>query len=120
MADELTESIDRLREETEGWAGRVLRISDEREATTEPASGFWGPWDLIGTYHNRERIEALLSGDIPYSVRAVDELLRTFSEPIGASWVNEISPADHAGHGWWWRFVPRDGPLRLELDERLS
>lgn len=113
-------SSDHLTEQVEGWAGRVLRIYDELALSDDEAADTWGPFDLVGTYHYRERIDRVVSGALPYSVRAIDELLRSFSEKVGTSWVIAIGLGNEVGSGWWWEFVPRDGPLRGELDERVN
>lgn len=104
----------------EGWAGRLLRIHAEIDLVADTGVDFWGPFDLVGAYHGRERIERLLVDcEVSFAVDAIDRLLLSFSEEIGVAWLASLGLEDERGDGWWWGFVPVRGPLRWELDDRL-
>lgn len=106
--------------ELSGWAGGVLRIHRESQGSAEQFPDYWGPYDLVGVYHQRDRLEAARGSGQDVLLEVVDELLRSFSEDVGPSWVEAIGLSGEAGSGWWWRFVPRGGPLRAELQERVG
>ena len=104
----------------DGWAASVLRLKSEAVESEKTVRDFWGPYDLVGAYHHRSRLEASRTDGFASAIDAVDELLRSFSEDIGSSWVRSIGLGEEAGDQWWWNFVPRIGPLRSELDDRLG
>lgn len=107
-------------EELEGWAASVLRLLDESQESAASRPDYWGPFDLVGAYHQRGRLGPA-TGESPGAVlKAVDALLRSFTEDVGSSWVEAIGLGDEVGTGWWWRLVPREGPLRAELRERVA
>lgn len=109
-----------LVENLEGWAGSILRVRRESRETADSCPDYWGPFDLVGMYHQRERLDAELADARPGSrvLEALDELLLTICEEVGTSWVSAIGLGDELGSGWWWGFVPASGPLRSELEER--
>lgn len=102
--------------ELEGWAGRVVRLRREAEESAD-SSDFWGPYDLAGACHNRDRVEARNEGR-SRTLEAVDELYRTFTEDVGAAWVDVIGIGEEKSDHWWWQRVPKRGPLRDELTQR--
>lgn len=102
----------------EGWAGRVLRLRDELDSNPSETPGYWGPYDLVGAYHHRQRLDALIQEGYPYLLRAADLLLAGFSQEVGRKWVDAIGLADEAGDGWWWSLIPERGPCRFELETR--
>jgi hypothetical protein len=103
-------------QELEGWAARVLRL--HRESTDGPVpENAWGPYDLVGACHNRDRVASFDVGR-SFSLEAADELFRSFTEEVGSTWVDSIGLADEKGAGWWWKRVPSRGPVRDELAER--
>jgi len=107
-------------DELAGWATSVLRLLDESRKSSESWPDYWGPFDLVGVYHQRARIEALAGGPLGALLGAVDALLLTFTEDVGVAWVESIGLGEEAGDGWWWRLVPFDGPLRDELEDRIG
>lgn len=102
--------------ELEGWAGRVLRLRRELEESIA-SHQVWGPYDLVGACHNRDRLE-VMGVRRSRSLEAVDELFRSFTEEVGTGWVDAIGLADQTGNEWWWQRVPSRGPVREELAQR--
>lgn len=102
------------------WAKRVLRIVEELDCQVANYPNYLGPFDLVGTYHFREKLERDLDGARPATVRAIDQLLKAISEEVGTSWVASLGLDDELGLGWWWGYIPARGPLRTEMDVRTN
>jgi hypothetical protein len=101
------------------WCARVLKLG--RDALGEAdAPAAWTVWDLIGAYFLRDAIEEALAehrreGDdlqLP-TVAIADEFLREFSVEDIKEELSRLEPCDRV-RGWWWRRIPKSGPIAAE------
>lgn len=104
----------------EGWQKSVRRLQSELDETIETKPHYRGVYDLVGIYYHRKRIERLLKGQMSSVVVEADELLKSFSDLYGTSWVDATGLAEGRGDGWWWEYIPSRGPLRGEIREMIE
>jgi len=86
-----------------------------------PAEDAWGAHDLIGALHARDRIQRAIraagaNSEAVATVAVADELFRMFTV------VDEDGLLSEAGmptpsEPWYWRRIPRNGPVPRELNE---
>lgn len=103
----------------EGWARSVLR--HYQESGSIELQDPWGVHDFIGSLYTRDTVEEWLQSfaapnEVPGCVQVADELLMIFTEEQAATPYVLIDP-EITGVGWWWRRLPRKGPVRQEFDE---
>lgn len=110
-----------IRKHIIGWASEVLIFYGELDVRDRE----WGVYDLIGAYELRRRIETSIHAD-PLSLaesavlRAVDELLVSFTQPIDDPEGLRRILSDVPTEPWWWMRIPVRGPPRDEYDEILA
>lgn len=111
-------SVGTLGDRIENWGAHVLRIC--READLVDLHDPWGVHDFVAALYIRDAVERGLSsvsweGEPPALVGAVDDLLRSASEPVPEGSLSIVHP-DVPRMPWWWQLQPRRGPIREELD----
>lgn len=106
----------------DSWAAQVLRMFRESVSQADPRTeDVWGPDDLVGALLARDRIETAMPTPTDHDISELlptlavaDELFRLFTAPDETKLIGEVCSAD-ARVSWWWKRVPKSGPIREEL-----
>lgn len=101
----------------DAWANEVLVLrADALADGDDPSREFRRLDDLFGSYKARDRLARVAGSDELLVVRAIDELLKSFTEDLGRAWLDLTGMAGRAGAGWWWNRLPIAGPAREDYD----
>jgi hypothetical protein len=102
------------------WCARVVKLARDVEADPEDDS-VWSVYDLIGAYILRDSIENGLDRvrrgrEVELAtVKAADTLLAALCRVDDARVLERLDPEAHSAF-WWWRMIPRAGPIAAETD----
>ncbi len=114
----------------QAWGAHVRRFVDELDIDPTDPQDRWTPHDFVAALYIRtfvqDGLEKLPPGTVTVAERAlapVDEEFRAFTEHDDANLLEPWLTGDLLGAGWWWQRIPREGPVRFdmnELHERLA
>ncbi len=110
-----------LAELVNGWDEHVKRLRAEEHRSSEDPS-VWGAHDYLAALHLRDLVIAG-ADQSPSEIRevalrlvaSVDEAFRAFTEPDSVGVVDRFSGEQHSESEWWWKRLPKSGPVREEL-----
>jgi hypothetical protein len=101
------------------WAQHVSRLIEESVAA-DPMTA-WGVDDYVATLFIRDFLadaledsEAAAAQALAAAVAPTDEAFRQFTQPDPERSVWRATRFEE-GTGWWWRRIPRHGPVLEEL-----
>lgn len=108
----------------DGWRQHVERFQDELPKTLDDRT-VWGAHDWAAALYLRDALSRA-QGELraterdlaEQAIAEADEQYREMSEldddGLLFRFLMELKPADP--RGWWWRMIPKRGPVREELD----
>lgn len=104
-----------------GWAFSVSRF--EREAVLAPDDPqAWGADDYIGALFGRDDLAELVrefQEELPpvfhTALSSADDTLRLTTVEDSTGLLQKFQAHESIGTSWWWRRVPRSGPVRHDL-----
>jgi hypothetical protein len=106
------------------WSGHVEWLIAELGIDTSDPRDRWTPYDLLAALYIRSRIDRAL-GTLPAATGALaeralstaDARFREFTEPDARDLWRHWLLDDGPGTGWWWGRIPREGPVRSDMEE---
>lgn len=115
-----------LRSLVDGWAQHVKRLYAERDYDLDGDPDCWGAHDYAGALYLRDTVAFGLEqtpleiADIAQSsIASTDKLFLSYTEPDGAGMIDRFERAEHHDSAWWWKRIPKTGPVRQELIRTL-
>lgn len=105
----------------DSWSAQVLRLFRESDDPPAPADDAWGAHDFVGALYARDRIgrgidEAGVDSQAVPPLAIADEMFRMFTVADEDELLSEVGlpiPRDP----WYWRRIPRTGPVPRDLNE---
>jgi hypothetical protein len=106
-----------------GWAKHVERLQAEEHSSLDDPL-VWGADDYVGALHLRDLVVTGVDQSPPeihdlalVRVASVDGAFMSFTEPDLRRIIDRFSGEEHSESEWWWRRLPKTGPVREELEQ---
>lgn len=103
------------------WSGHVEKIESDLVLPDDDRS-VWGAHDLIAALYIRDRIQegtagldARLRKNVDEFVSGADERFLSLTEADEQGSAEAVDGRTDAGRGWWWKRIPKAGPIHSEL-----
>lgn len=110
-----------FRELATAWTQHVQRLVSEQDKDIAESS-VWGIHDYIAALYIRDRVsvaresgQEIISEKDMSQLDLVDRDFTVYTELDHGSLLTKIEPVEPDDSAWWWRRIPRKGPVRQEL-----
>ena len=105
----------------DGWQAEIRKLV--RELDSDPCDhSVWGAHDFLGMLHLRDIVDQGLAqlpsparADANRLLEAADRQFVDLTEPDDQGMLQRFVPSQPIGTAWWWRRVPKRGPVRFDL-----
>lgn len=106
------------------WSGHIEWLMAELGLDPKDPQDRWTPYDFLAALLTRNRVQHALQ-DLPAetvsvaerALLPVDERFRAFTEQDEKGLLEPLLAGDERRDGWWWQRVPKEGPVRFDMDE---
>lgn len=108
------------------WYAHIAKLV--ADVSRSPEERFvWGVHDFVAALYARNAAQRAMSsletdirGHAEEVVFEIDDMFREFTEPDIMGCIERVEGASDPSRRWWWRRMPKEGPVRAELEEHYG
>jgi hypothetical protein len=103
------------------WSGHIDKIASDLVKADDDRT-VWGAHDLVAALYIRDRIEGCLADletqlglKVGRFLVDADERFNSLTDFDDRGLVEVVDGTSDPGRGWWWRRIPKAGPIHREI-----